>query len=281
MPTTLLVVLDGWGHSEGAAAQRDSRGAYAQLGPLVAHRAPHPALRFGHRCRPAGRPDGQLRSRTHASRRRPGHSAGTLPPLACHRRRQLSEQSDASGSGRKGPQRDSPRDGAGVARWRAQSRRPHRRHDRTGRRRRRHGPSACLPGRPRHTAEERGRQPRAVRWPHRVNLRPLLRHGQGRPLGPYGSGIQHADPGRGRLPLRRRRRGARSGLRPRRERRVRKTHAGLSPRSGASIDRGRRCRRVHELPCRSRPARSRAPSWTPTSVVFHVPNNRIWPISSC
>ena len=79
----LLLILDGWGHRDETAAQRDREGERAELAPS-ARRVPAHAGRDARPARrPAGRPDGQFRSRPHEHRLGPHRLPGPDP----HRRR--------------------------------------------------------------------------------------------------------------------------------------------------------------------------------------------------
>ena len=84
----LLLILDGWGHrverDDNAIAQAELPNWRAPAGRLPAHAGAH---RRPPR-RPAGRADGQLRSRAHEHRRRPHRLPGPDP----HRRRDRGRQ---------------------------------------------------------------------------------------------------------------------------------------------------------------------------------------------
>ena len=84
----MLVILDGLGWREERGRQRRPPGQDADLRPAVAGLPARLPAHLRPRCRPAGRADGQFRSRPPEYRRRPRGDAGT----AAHRRRDRGRQ---------------------------------------------------------------------------------------------------------------------------------------------------------------------------------------------
>ena len=79
--TTVLIVLDGWGYREETRDNAIALGQHSGVGSAVAAGTPHPDLRLRPGCGPARRPDGQLRGGPHE----PGLGPGDLPEYHAHR----------------------------------------------------------------------------------------------------------------------------------------------------------------------------------------------------
>ena len=251
----ILCILDGWGERHDRP-QRHPAGPYARMGRLHARLPPWPDRRLGTACRPAGRPDGQLRGRPHEHRRRPGGDAGPAAHRRRHRQGEIARNPalqdfiaklKASGGtchlmGLMSPggvhsHQDHIAalarilDGAGV---------PVAIH-------------AFLDGRDTPPSSARGflaaseRRIAGLRGPDRHNRRPLLRHGPRQAVGAGRAGLRRPGGRQGRARGRRTDR-HRCGYSPRRDRRIRQAHR----RRRLSRHEGRRRRADGQFPRRPR-----------------------------
>ena len=75
----MLMILDGWGYREERQRQRRRAREYAKLRPALGRIPACLSANLRPRCRPAGRADGQFRSRPPQHRRRPRGDAGAPP----------------------------------------------------------------------------------------------------------------------------------------------------------------------------------------------------------
>ncbi len=229
----VLCILDGWGHASAGACNAVTLAKAPTWQRWMGDGPPRADRRLRTRGRPAGGPDGQFRSGPYEYRRRPGGNAGS----AAHRHRdpfrRSCAQSASAGFHRQteGERRPLPPAGPALARRGAFPPASHGGAGKTDCRGGRAGTGACLPRRARHATAKRtrlseGLRRRSTRNPTFATVGgPLLRHGPRQALGTSGSGLCQSG-GWCRRTGANPRRGCRSRLCPRRNRRIRQADGG-------------------------------------------------------